>query len=261
MLKKRKIAAQNYRLLKCNSKVRGFYRSYNPEQIQKLLDLVIEGGLSARKAGMMVGIVERTAQHYVKLYRDDEEKRLPGLRKPRIKWHMKLEPQHTDFLCTFYGENPEAVLWQARESLLQDFPEIKSISLSGLHKHLVQHASLTLKKLKRVVTARAAHNNLNLRKERVLEWKADKNMDWENRNFGRSKRGTPAKTLLPSNRGITVTIIGAICEKGVIDLTLRKPKAVQKKAAHSKKRKRKDGKAEDVEVNTRVGTRSEHFLE
>lgn len=259
-----------------NSKVRGSYRSYNPEQIQELLDLVIEGGLSARKAGMMVGIVERTAQHYVKFYRDDEEKRLPGLRKPRIKWHMKLEPQHTDFLCTFYGENPEAVLWQARESLLQAFPEIKSISLSGLHKHLVQHASLTLKKLERVVTARAAHNNLNLRKERVLEWKADKNMDWENRcvfideagfnmhirrNFGRSKRGTPAKTLLPSNRGITVIIIGAICEKGVIDLTLRKPKAVQKKAAHSKKRKRKDGKAEDVEVNTRVGTRSEHFLE
>ncbi|KAG0745035.1 hypothetical protein G6F57_008549 [Rhizopus arrhizus] len=209
--------------------VRGSYRSHNLEQIQELLDLVVEGGLSARKAGMMVGIVERTAQHYVKLYRDDEEKRLPGTRKPRIKCHMKLEPQHTDFLCTFYGENPEAVLWQARESLLQAFPEIKPISLSGHHKHPVQHASLTLKKLERVVTAKAAHNNLNLRKERVIEWKADKNMDWENRrvfideagfnmhirrNFGRSKQGTPAKTLLPSNRGITVTIICAICEKG-----------------------------------------------
>ncbi|KAG1145251.1 hypothetical protein G6F37_008097 [Rhizopus arrhizus] len=118
-----------------------------PEISKKLLDLVIEGGLSARKAGMMVGIVERTAQHYVKLYRDDEEKYLPGLRKPRIKCHMKLEPQVTDFLCTFYGQNPEAVLWQARESLLQAFPEIKPISLSSLHKHLVQHASLTLKKL------------------------------------------------------------------------------------------------------------------
>lgn len=42
---------------------------------------------------------------------------------------------------------------------------------------------------------------------------------------------------------------------------MRKPKAVQKKADHYKKRKRGDGKAEDVEVNTRVGTRSEHFLE
>ena len=94
-----------------NSKVQGSYRSYNSEQIQELLNHVIEGGLSARKTGMMIGIVERTTQHYVKLYRDDEEKRLPGLRKPLIKCHMKFDPQHTDFLCTLYGENPETVLW------------------------------------------------------------------------------------------------------------------------------------------------------
>lgn len=76
------------------------------------------------------------------------------------------------------------------------------------------------------------------------------------RNFDRSKWGTPAKTLLPSNRGITITIIDAFCEKGVIDLTLRKSKPVQKKAVGSKKRK----KAEVVEVNARVDTRSEHLL-
>lgn len=67
------------------TKIRGFYRSYTPEQIQELLDLVIETGISARKAGMMVVIVERTAQHHVKLYRDVEEKRLPGSRKLRTK--------------------------------------------------------------------------------------------------------------------------------------------------------------------------------
>lgn len=55
-----------------------------------------------------------------------------------------------------------------------------------------------------------------------------------------------------------MTIIGAIFEKGVIDLTLRKPKAVQKKAVCSKKRRRE---AEVVEVNARIGTRREHFLE
>lgn len=44
------------------TKTREFYRSYTPEQIQELLDLVIETGISARKAGMMAGIVERTAQ-------------------------------------------------------------------------------------------------------------------------------------------------------------------------------------------------------
>ena len=82
------------------------------------------------------------------------------------------------------------------------------------------------------------------------------------RNFGRSKRGLPAKVVLPANKGISISILGAICEKGVIDLTLRKPKAVQKKSASAKKRKRDDGKPTEVpEVNARVGTRSEHFNE
>lgn len=149
---------------------------------------------------MMVGIVERTAQHYVKLYRDDEEKRLPGTRKPRTKWQIKLDPRHTDFLCDFYVKNPEVVLWQARDSLLQVFPEIESISLSGLQKHLVQYAFLTLKKLERIVTARAALSNFNQRRAKVLDWKADENTDWQSncvfideagfnmhirRNFGR----------------------------------------------------------------------------
>ncbi|KAG1488943.1 hypothetical protein G6F53_013499 [Rhizopus delemar] len=71
----------------------------------------------------------------------------------------------------------------------------------------------------------------------------------------------PAKAVIPANRGITVSIIGVICEKGVIDLTLRKPKAVQKKTNSNKKRKRENDKAEVVEANARIGTRSEHFIE
>lgn len=104
----------------------------------------------------------------------------------------------------------------------------------------------------------------------------DLEMDWHNncifideagfnmhirRNFGRSKRGVPTKVVVPSNRGITVTIIGAICEKRVIDLTLRKPKAVQKSKTSNKKRKRENGDAVATEVNARVGTRAEHFLQ
>ncbi|KAI8374941.1 hypothetical protein EDC96DRAFT_562509 [Choanephora cucurbitarum] len=50
-------------------------------------------------------------------------------------------------------------------------------------------------------------------------------------DFGRFKRGKPAKAELLNNRGITVTIVGAICEKGIIDLASRKPKTVQRKVA------------------------------
>lgn len=81
------------------------------------------------------------------------------------------------------------------------------------------------------------------------------------RNFGRSKRGVPDKAVNLANRGIMASIIGAICEKGVIDLSLRNPKTVQKKANGMKKRKRGNSKSEEVEINARVGTRSEHFLE
>ena len=71
----------------------------------------------------------------------------------------------------------------------------------------------------------------------------------------------PAKAVIPANRGITISIIDAICEKGVIDLTLHKPKGCSEKANGMKKRKRGNGKTEEVEVNTRIGTRSEHFIE
>jgi hypothetical protein len=53
----------------------------------------------------------------------------------------------------------------------------------------------------------------------------------------------------------------SICEKGVIDLTLRKPKAIRK--TKEKKRKRNDNSAETNEelANARIGTRSDHYLE
>lgn len=47
----------------------------------------------------------------------------------------------------------------------------------------------------------------------------------------------------------------------VVELTFRKPKAVQKKTSGTKKRKKDTGKADEAEVNARVGTRSEHFLD
>ncbi|KAG1140027.1 hypothetical protein G6F37_000903 [Rhizopus arrhizus] len=229
-----------------------------PEQIQELLDLVIGQGLSARKAGFNVGIVERTAQHYVKQCKDDTEKRLPGQRK-QTKRVGKLESCHTEFLCSFFAKRPEAVLWQARDALLDMFSQIGSINLSSLHKHLVLQASLTFKKLELVVAAITAQSTLELKRERVLERQNDSSMNWNQncvsideadfnmhirRNFDRSKKGMSVKSVVPSNRGVTVTIID-----------------VQKKTSGTKKRKRYSGKADDVEVNAREGTQSEHFLD
>jgi hypothetical protein len=54
---------------KAVSSPRGPYRSYTQAQVQELLDLVIEKGMSARKSWLTLGNVVRTAQHYVKLYK------------------------------------------------------------------------------------------------------------------------------------------------------------------------------------------------
>ena len=78
------------------------------------------------------------------------------------------------------------------------------------------------------------------------------------RNFGRSKIETPAKAVVPTNRGISITIFGAIYYGGILDLTLRRPQPV----SLSKKRKRNNGSSEEnAEVNARVGSRTEHYLE
>lgn len=56
--------------------------------------------MSARQIRSTVGIVARTTQHYVKLYKNDEQKHLPGTKKlARMEGNnRKLEVKHTDFL-------------------------------------------------------------------------------------------------------------------------------------------------------------------
>ncbi|KAI7867999.1 hypothetical protein BDF14DRAFT_1725495, partial [Spinellus fusiger] len=52
--------------------IRGSYCSQSSIKIQELLGLVIKQRVSVRKAGLIVGIVLKTAQNYVKTYKDDE---------------------------------------------------------------------------------------------------------------------------------------------------------------------------------------------
>ncbi|KAG1455085.1 hypothetical protein G6F56_007157 [Rhizopus delemar] len=63
---------------------------------------------------------------------------------------------------------------------------------------------------------------------------------------------------LRQNFGISITIFSAIYHGGIIDLTLRKPQPV----ARPKKRKRNnDTIEENVEVNAKIGSRTEHCID
>jgi transposase len=250
-------------------KTRGPYRRYSAHQIEQLFDYVIEQGKTAKEAALLTGINIRTAQHYIKKYNDDEERRLPiSGRKPGAGRKPKLTEGHSQFLIGYVDERPTAVLSDIRRALREAFPEI-SISISALHRHLVQKCKLTLKKLEKIPAARNSERVLKLRRERIEEWEAIPELDFAKncvfideagfnlhtqRNYGCSRKGTPAKGIVPTAKGITITILGAISQAGVIDISLKKPQAV----SMSKKRKANDTKA--MMIRGQVGTRTEHFL-
>ena len=188
--------------------------------------------------------------------------------KPAARHKGKLTEEHSRFLVEYIDEHPAAVLSDIKHHLCEAFPGL-TISISALHRHLVQNCKVTLKKLEKLTAARNSDRVVALRKEKVEEWKATPSLDFckncvfideagfnlhTQRNHGRSRRGTPAKGTIPTAKGVTITILGAISDAGVIDISLRKPQAV----STSKKRK-VDGKAVDA-VNGRIGTRTEQFL-
>lgn len=250
-------------------KKRGPYRRYTAHQIEQLFDYVIEQGKTAKDAALLTGINIRTAQHYIRKYNDDEERRLPvSGKKPGAGRKAKLIESHSQFLIAYVDEHPEAVLSDIRRALCEAFPDL-TISISALHKHLIQKCRLTLKKLEKLPAARNSDRVIRLRREKVEQWEATPGLDYSKncvfideagfnlhtqRNYGRSRKGTPAKGIVPTVKGITITILGAISQAGVIDISLKKPQAV----SASKKRKTNDTTA--MRVSGRVGTRTEHFL-
>ena len=141
------------------------------------MDLVIEQGLSARKTGFIVGIVERIAQHYVKQYKDDNEKRLPGQKKSRVLHQRSLSRVIQTFFAVTLTRSLKQYFGKQGMHCLKSFPSIQSLNLSSLHRHLLRHASLTLKKLEPGVAARTAQRTLELRREGVLKWLGHSNMN------------------------------------------------------------------------------------
>ncbi|KAI9476075.1 MAG: hypothetical protein EXX96DRAFT_485495, partial [Benjaminiella poitrasii] len=75
----------------------GYYRSYTTLQIQELLDLVLEQGLSARQTEFIVGIIKRTLQHYVKQYEVNVNQQLSSRTSHVIGNNRKLKSVHISF--------------------------------------------------------------------------------------------------------------------------------------------------------------------
>ncbi|CEP15733.1 hypothetical protein [Parasitella parasitica] len=141
------------------------------------------------------------------------------------------------------------LLWEGKASETQ---EIKSSTLSALYKNFLNKAWVTLKKLEKITAPRESDE-----RNCVFVDEAGFNLHLR-RNFGRSLKGKPARVIVPANRCVSVTIVSAICEHGIIDLSPERPQAKTKRIAGSKKRKSGADNSQG-EVKT-VATRKEHFL-
>ncbi|OAD81195.1 hypothetical protein PHYBLDRAFT_138734 [Phycomyces blakesleeanus NRRL 1555(-)] len=246
---------------------RGSYQKYNQNQVNKLFSLVFLENQTAAAAARETGINVRTAQNYVRLAREkiqadfdaatvetDESNGLETMEvkevsapKERKHGNQKLFQAHSAFFLKFFKNKPDATLEQARIAVMEEFSGLQ-ITKSAIQKHLVKKCALTMKKLEKLPEKRDDVNIIEMRRDRILEWQqlvdfnylsncvfideAGFNMHIK-RTFGCSVSGTPAKTTVPTQRGVSITILGAMCERGIVSLSLKKPTAV----ATKKKRK------------------------
>ncbi|OAD75980.1 hypothetical protein PHYBLDRAFT_165954 [Phycomyces blakesleeanus NRRL 1555(-)] len=244
---------------------RGSYRKYNQNQVNKLFSLVFSENQTAAATARETGINVRTAQNYVRLAREKIQADFDA---------ATVETDESNGLETmeveeFFENKPYATLEQARIAVLEEFSGLQ-ITKSAIQKHLVKKCALTIKKLEKLPEKRDDTNTIEMRRDRILEWQqladfnylsncvfideADFNMHIK-RTFGRSVSGTPAKTTVPTQRGVSITILGAMCERGIVSLSLKKPTAV------ATKKKRKLDIYTNVEMNGQIGTRTQHYLD
>ncbi|KAI8136583.1 hypothetical protein BJV82DRAFT_490932, partial [Fennellomyces sp. T-0311] len=247
------------------------WRKYTMYQkVEFIKCLINTAGKSAAACGQAQEINERTAQDWAKKYAEDPEKRIPQLgnmMKTPVSGTQVLFEEHSSFLVALYDIRPETTLNEARAALYSVFPDI-TITLSGLQKHLVNKCTLMMKKLEKLPAARISDHIIDLHYEIVKGWKDDQEFCFDDyvfldeagfnmhikRNFDQSVKGQPAKTAVPTQRGVSITILGAMTKEGVISLTLRKPEAV------AARKKRKNDDKSTTNVNGQVGTCTEHFL-
>jgi hypothetical protein len=173
----------------------------------------------------------------------------------------KLKDEHTRFIVKYIDNEPNSVaLSQIKDALTQKFPDL-NVSNSALHRHMKAKCCLSLKRTQKPLETR---NEVDYITAAIESWMMQsKDMDIEkncifigeasytqqfSRNSGfvaKAKEGEIIdKPRIP--QGVCVTMLGAISNKGVIDVSLRK-------ATLSGTKRRADGTEIDVIVD-------EHYL-
>lgn len=91
----------------------------------------------------------------------------------------ELTEKHPKFIIDLVDEHSTTTVAGIHELLIIEFPSL-SVSPSTVYRHLRTNCALSMKKLDKVSVARNSEETLKKRKETILQWLADREMDFEN---------------------------------------------------------------------------------
>lgn len=245
---------------------------YTDAQKERLFYLVYEEGKSAREAALELKIAPRTAQRWVKMDQDnpDPDGGLPTTASKTTRpvgRPSKLGEEHAAFLTNLVDENPSLALDQMMESLTKQFEGLE-VSKTALYNFTTEKCRITFKKAHFHSVERNSPAKIEERFNWVTRW-LNTDMDFcsncvfidesafhinMKRSSAWSTKGTRATVTVPKTRAKTTTILGAISPYGVVQISVRLPKAMPP----SKKRKAA-GSTKTVSA-TKSGTVTGHYF-
>lgn len=239
------------------------YRKYTLEDRNKLILLYDEyPGRSIPDIAKEVGVKVRTAQTWVRKFNEGGGLEVPAPEPRGRASKPKLSKPHKEFLTSFVDDNPSAILVDMVGALSNQFEGLL-VSKSTVHRFLTKDLSFTFKLARKEPVDRNSAKLIEARFDFVKKIK-DLNVDYLrdcvfideaafNYNLTRSQgwalKGETPVVKTPTTRAESKTVLGAICYRGIVQLTLRQPFILSGR----KKRKFTGETAADVTRGTNTG--------
>lgn len=171
------IERQTYKAPTRINKTKKTCRKYTREQVVEFCGLTQEGW-PIKAAANKTGIILQTAYRYAQYYSEHQE--VPDIWKPRGPPKAQiLGNVHEFFIRELIDHHGTYTLEYMRETLMQKFPEIV-ISRTAFYHFIKDKCALSIKKVQQISEYRNSDETKQKRREAVLGWLADKDMDFEN---------------------------------------------------------------------------------
>lgn len=238
------------------------YRVYSLQDREAFFAEWIEKpGTSIASIARSLGILPRTAQKWVREYNESGSVELP-LPKAKNTSKPKLNEEHKTFLKDLVDQDPSSSLNDMLDSLTESFEGL-IVSKSSLHRFVKNDCALSFKLVRKESVERNSVSKIQQRFDFVTQV-MDSDVDYLSncvfideaafninmkKSGGWAPKGVTPVVKTPTTRAENRTIVGAICYHGVVQMSLRKPKA----PGQSKKRRIEGEGPEKVTKGTVTG--------